>query len=155
MTDAQPATIQTAPPHRGARKTPRGPAVRILVPGRPQAKDRDHQGNRLQAAKDYMDAVRDAATPHIQRTLATEIRMDLHFIYTSHNPLTISAWPKSNIPNADTAATLTLRALTGLLVHHKSQFNPLTITRTVMTPAECQALHGATSGATLITWTET
>lgn len=148
-----PANIENkAPPHRGRTTPPKGAAVRITIPGRPQAKDRDHQGHRLEAAKNYLDAVRAAATPHIERPHHSHIRIDLHFVYTSLNPLTISAWPQSNIPNADTAAALALRALTGLLAHHKSQFNPLTITRTVMTPGECERLHGHPDGATIITW---
>lgn len=148
-----PANIENkAPPHRGRTTPPKGAAVRITIPGRPQAKDRDHQGHRLEAAKTYMDAVREAVTPLVERPHHSSVRIDLHFIYTSLNPLTISAWPKSNIPNADTAAGLALRALTGLLTHHKSQFNPLTVTRTVLTPGECQRLHGATDGATIITW---
>ncbi|MFA5594873.1 MAG: hypothetical protein WDA15_06290 [Trueperaceae bacterium] len=126
--------------------------MRILVPGRPQANQRDKQGHLLEAAKTYMDAVREAAAPLVERPHHSSVRIDLHFVYTSLNPLTISAWPQSNIPNADTAAGLALRALTGLLTHHKSQFNPLTVTRTVLTPGECERLHGTTDGATIITW---
>lgn len=126
--------------------------MRITIPGRPQAKERTHDGRLLEAAKVFMDHVRQAITPAQPTPLAGPVRVDLHFIYTSPTRLPLTLWPSSNIPNADTAATLTMRALAGVLVHHKSQINPLTITRTVLDPDDCHATHGSPHGATIITW---
>lgn len=137
----------------GAETTPpRGAAVHITIPGRPQAKDRDHSGRLLDAAKTFMDNVRETAAATTNQPHDGHVRLDLHFTYTAKKPIPLSDWPQTSIPNADTAAALALRALTSVLVHHKSQFNPLTITRTVLTPAESKALYGDRNGATIITW---
>lgn len=126
--------------------------MRITIPGRPQAKDRTADGRLLDAAKTFMDNVRTGAGALVSQPLPGHVRVDLHFIYTSDTHLKITQWPTSSIPNADTAAALALRALTGILVNHKSQINPLTITRSVLEPNECRALHGDPHGATIITW---
>lgn len=147
------AILTPAPPHRGRTTVTTGAAVRrIVIPGRPQAKDRTSDGRLIDAAKTYMDNVRVAAGAALERPYDGLIRVDLHFLYTSPRHLQHTDWPHSSIPNADTAAALALRALVGVLVHHKSQINPLTITRTVLAPTECQAHHGDPHGATIITW---
>lgn len=126
--------------------------MRITIPGRPQSKDRGHDGRLLDAAKTYLDAVRTAARDAATAPHPGGVRLDLHFIYTAEQPIQIQDWPRTSIPNGDTAQTLALRALVGILVHHRTQFNPMTITRTVLQPTEAQALYGDPNGATIITW---
>lgn len=126
--------------------------MRITIPGRPQSKDRGHDGRLLDAAKAYLDAVRTAARDVATAPHDHGVRLDLNFIYTAAEPLPITEWPRTSIPNGDTAQTLALRALVGVLVHHRTQFNPVTITRTVLHPTEAQALYGDPTGATIITW---
>lgn len=126
--------------------------MRITIPGRPQSKERDRRGQLLDAAKHYIHAVRTAARDVAGAPHEGPVRLDLHFIYTAAKPITIQDWPHSSIPNGDTAQTLALLALTGVLVEHRTQFNPIIITRTVLHPTEAQALYGSSDGATVITW---
>lgn len=127
--------------------------MRITIPGRPQSKTRDKHGQLLDAATRYIDAVRAEINRAVPHPLDGELALDVRLIYTSPAPLGIHAWPMQSIPNADTAPALVLTALHGTLVHHRTQINPLLITRTVLRPAECRALHGSPHGATILTWT--
>lgn len=126
--------------------------MRITIPGRPQSKDRGHDGRLLDAAKAYLDAVRTAARDAATAAHQGHVHLGIQFIYAVEEPLPITEWPRTSIPNADTAAGLALRALVGVLVEHKSQFNPLVITRSIVHPVEAQALYGDPTGATIITW---
>src|SRR5690606_41029778 len=79
------------------------------------------------------------------------VHVDVTLVYTSDEDLPPTAWPHESIPNADTAASLILKALTGLAWTHATQANPLVTTRRVITPAECRQLYGSLHGATSIT----
>lgn len=126
--------------------------MQITIPGRPQAKTRDKRGQLLDTAACYIEAVRAAVKQAAQRPLGDGLALDIRLVYTSPAPLGITAWPLHSIPNADTAPNLVLTALTGVLVHHRTQINPLTITRTVLRPHECRDLYGSGDGATILTW---
>lgn len=159
MTTRASATLTTAPPLRGATNAhaKEVAAVRLTIPGRPQARDRNSGGEPLAAARAYLERVRAAAQaaglprnghPHIPHG---HTRVNLTLIYTSNrNDLPPTAWPAESIPNADTAATLVLKALTGLAWTHATQANPLVITRRLLTPGECLDRHGSLDGATII-----
>lgn len=130
--------------------------MQLLIPGRPQSKPRNSQGTDLAAAHAYTATVRAAATtaglgrnghPH---TPNGHLRVDITLIYTSDHDVPPTAWPTHSIPNADTAPTLVLKALTGLAWTHATQANPLIVTRRVITRHECQRLYGNPDGATLI-----
>lgn len=154
-----PATLTTAPPLRGATNAhaKEVAAVRLTIPGRPQARDRNSNGEPLAAAHAYLERVRATARelglgrrghPHVPHG---HTRVNLTLIYTSNrNDLPPTAWPAESIPNADTAATLVLKALTGLAWTHATQANPLVITRRLLTPGECLDRHGSLDGATII-----
>lgn len=128
--------------------------MQIIIPGRPQSLERDHTGRLLDAARAYLDAVRTAVAATAVTPADGPVRLDVHLIYTSRQPLAIRVWPLASIPNGDVAPKLVLKALTGTLVHHRGQFNPLTITRTMLAADECREQHGHPDGATILTWEE-
>lgn len=154
------AILQPAPPLRGAQPRARGAAaVQLVIPGRPQARLHNGDGRSNAAGRAYLDAVRTAAKrlqvdgqPLHQ---VEQLRVDVHLHYTSDHHAPPSKWPHESIPNADTAASLVLKALTGSLYAHASQANPLTITRTILKPHTAIATWGsaAARGCTVITWT--
>src|SRR5690606_20609545 len=78
------------------------------------------------------------------------VHVDLLLVYTSDEDLPPTAWPHESIPNADTAASLILKALTGLAWTHATQANPLVTTRRVITRAESRERYGNIHGATII-----
>ncbi|HEX7040103.1 MAG TPA: hypothetical protein VF202_08335 [Trueperaceae bacterium] len=131
--------------------------MRIVIPGRPQSRERNGDGRDNVPAAAYVDAVRTEArrlglgrrghplVPH------GHVHVDLLLVYTSDENLPPTSWPAQSIPNADTAAHLILKALTGLAWTHATQANPLVTTRRVITRAECRQLYGSVEGATVIT----
>lgn len=130
--------------------------MRIVIPGRPQSRERNGDGRDNVAAAAYVDAVRTAARhaglghrghPHVPHG---HVHVDLLLVYTSDKDLPPTSWPAQSIPNADTAATLVLKALTGLAWTHATQANPLVTTRRVITRSECRQLYGSIEGATVI-----
>src|SRR5690606_17986908 len=150
MTITSSATINPAPPLRGARSPAKEAAVRIVIPGRPQSRERNGDGRDNRPAAAYVDAVRTAAKQlglgHRGHPLVPHghVHVDVTLVYTSDQTLPPTAWPNQSIPNADTAASLILKALTGLAWTHATQANPLVTTRRVITPAESRALYGST-----------
>lgn len=131
--------------------------MQLVIPGRPQAKlVEGRSGTYRVPGGEYVDAIRQAAraaglgrnghprNPH------GHVHVDLLLIYTSDENLPPTSWPDQSIPNADTAATLVLKALTGIVWTHATQANPLHTTRRVMTRAECRATYGSIEGATVI-----
>lgn len=127
--------------------------MRLVIPGRPQSLERDHNGRLLATARVYIDAVRTAAQHEIDTPADDQVRLDVHLVYVTRQPLNIRAWPLASIPNGDIAPSLVLKALTGTLVHHRGQFNPLTVTRTMLPAQECRDQYGSPHGATILTWT--
>lgn len=132
--------------------------MRITIPGRPQAKLVDgRHGTYRPSSGDYVEQIRAAARQHglgrrgHPHTPHGHLHVDLLLIYTSEENLPPTSWPDQSIPNADSAAGLVLKALTGLAWTHATQANPLVVTRRVITPAECRQLYGSLHGATVIT----
>lgn len=125
----------------------------LTIPGRPQSKDRGADGRLLDAAKTYVDTVRRYARERAQQPTDQALALDIEFIYTSDRDLQTLDWPNASIPNPDTAHQLALRALVGTVVQHRTQFNPITVTRTVLKPEEAAERYGSPDGATIITWT--
>lgn len=132
--------------------------MQLIIPGRPQAKlVEGRTGTYRVPGGEYVDAVRQAAlkaglgrnghprTPH------GHVHVDILLTYTSDENLPPTSWPDQSIPNADTAASLVLKALTGLAWTHATQANPLVVTRRVITRSECRQLYGSIEGATIIT----
>lgn len=125
----------------------------LTIPGRPQSKDRGADGRLLDAAKAYVDTVRRHAQQRATEPTDQALALAIEFIYTSDRELETLDWPNASIPNPDTAHQLALRALVGVIVKHRTQFNPITVTRTVLKPAEAAERYGSPDGATIITWT--
>lgn len=135
------------------------PTNQLIIPGRPQARIRNGSGRLLDVAIDYVRAVRHAARPLTQpdgtpANPTTAIPLNIELTYTSEHDIPPSQWHHESIPNADTAATLILQALTGSLYTHASQANPLIVTRRLITPLEATTRWGrnAERGCTIITW---
>ena len=131
--------------------------MQLVIPGRPQSRERNGDGRDNRTAAAYLDAVRTAAKQlglgHRGHPLVPHghVHVDLLLVYTSDQDLPPTSWPAQSIPNADTAAHLILKALTGLAWTHATQVNPLVVTRRVVTRAECRQLYGSIDGATVIT----
>src|SRR5690606_37431065 len=95
-------------------------AVRIVIPGRPQSRERNGDGRDNRPAAAYLDAVRTAAREHGLGSRGHplvphgHVHGDPLLVYTSDEDLPPTAWPNQSIPTADTAASLILKALTGL-----------------------------------------
>lgn len=131
----------------------------ITVPGRPQSRTRNANGDLLQAGRDFLHTLRAAAAQHRGPTGAPlhptgSLKLDIRLYYTNDHPLAPHRWHADNIPNADVAASLVLPALTGSIYSHASQANPLVVTRHVITPDEAIERWGEASarGCTVITW---
>ncbi len=131
--------------------------MQLVIPGRPQSRERNGDGRDNRTAAAYVDAVRQAAREHGLGRRGHplvphgHVHVDLLLVYTSDQDLPPTSWPAQSIPNADTAAHLILKALTGLAWTHATQVNPLVTTRRVITPAESRSLYGSVHGATVIT----
>lgn len=131
----------------------------LLIPGRPVARFKHRDGERLDVAERYVQLVQDCArplpNPPLFKHQEIELRLELYFACDDEDIIFKPVkWNFAKIPNADTAPGVILSALVNHLYRHVGQVNPLTVVRILKPSSELIGDYGEScaKGLAIIRW---